>query len=81
MKELTYIIFECKSSNFDINKINSNKALYKFVEKSIKNVIKLKLDKKIYYINLSLYNIEYLQTQMQKIKIEYANLVNVYSIC
>ena len=103
----SYIIFECKSSNFDINKTNSNKELYEkfiksfgrgyktindlndyisvgnneFIEKSTNNIIKIKPNKKIYYINLSLYNIEYLQTQIQKIKTEYINPVNIYPIC
>lgn len=103
----SYIIFECKSSNFDINKINSNKELYEkfiksfgrgyktindlnnyitmgnneFIEKSTNTIIKLKTNKKIYYIILSLYNIEYLQTQIQKIKTEYIKPVNFYPIC
>ncbi len=104
----SYLIFECKSSEFNIDKFSSNNELYKrfltafgrgfktinnldnyiksgnsfFYKGSKKNKISFDFkDKKVYYVNLSLYNIEYLQTQIQKIKKEFIRPVNIYPIC
>ena len=49
-----------------------------------KNGEKINLDlktKKVVYVNLSLYNIEFLQTNIQKIKSERIKKVEVYPIC
>lgn len=104
----SYLIFECKSSEFNIDKFCSNRELYErfltafgrgfktignldnyiksgnntFYTETKKNVISFNFkDKKVYFINLSLYNIEYLQTQIQKIKKEFIRPANVYPIC
>lgn len=104
----SYLIFECKSSEFNIDKFNSNRELYKrfltafgrgfktidnldnyiksgnniFYKETKKKLLNLNFkDKKVYFVNLSLYNIEYLQTQIQKIKKEFIKPANVYPIC
>ena len=104
----SYLIFECKSSEFNINKIETNKLLYEKLKKSFGRGFKTINDlneyiiegnnefyynkgrKKIcfdfenhdvYFVNLSLYNIEYLQTQIQKISSDKLRPVNIYPIC
>ena len=59
--------------------INSGNNLF-FNNAGEKIILDLK-NKKSYYINLSLYNIEYLQTQIQKIKSKYIRPVDIYPIC
>lgn len=104
----SYLIFECKSAEFNINKFDSNKELYErflaafgkgfrtinnldryiksgnnvFYKESKKNKISFNFkDKKVYFVILSLYNIEYMQTQIQKIKKEFIRPANIYPIC
>lgn len=65
----------------DINnyiKNGNNKFYYKNSKEKFEFGFK---NKKIYYINISLYNIEYLQTAVQKIDDKFISPVDVYPIC
>ena len=105
--ENEYIIFEFKSSKFDISKTENNNELKKYFIRAYSRGYKTLNDfndfvskrkqikmfdnnKKIYnfdlnqkniiYIHVSLYNIDYLQTSVQKIDKNLIKPVNIYPI-
>ena len=105
--DIEIIIFECKSSEFDIHTTKNNEELKKAFLRSFGNGYKTINDfndyiinngkelyskqnnkkytfdfkkKEVIYINISLHNIEYLQTSVQKIDKELIKPVNIYPI-
>ena len=101
------VVFECKSSKFDIHTTKNDEELkkeflrafgrgYKTINDfnnyiidnnsvlySKKNNKKYDFDfkrKKVFYINITLHNIEYLQTSVQKIDKKLINPVGIYPI-
>lgn len=102
------IVFECKSSKFDIHKTKNDKELKndflrafgngfktfnnlnnyinnggnKFYSKNLNKSFNFDFQtKKVIFINISLHNIEYLQTSIQKIDKNLIKPVSVYPIC